>query len=53
MAFEQCLLLNQLPATLLRSVLQDVYLANLPVPERIIVGFRNKVIHYYRIAAPE
>jgi hypothetical protein len=48
MAIERQLSLNQLPAKLLRSVIQDALLANRPIPTLIIVGFRQKVICYYR-----
>ncbi|SEQ60936.1 hypothetical protein [Neolewinella agarilytica] len=48
MIIERHLSLNQLPAKLLRSVVQDALMANLPVPTLIIVGFRNNVISYYR-----
>ena len=49
MATERQLLLNQLPAKLLRSVVQDALLANHPIPTSIIVGFRKKVVCYYRV----
>jgi len=52
MATEQCLSLNQLPTKLYRSVVQDAILANRPIPQLIIVGFRKNVIHYYRTADP-
>lgn len=48
MITERHLLLDQLPAKLLRSVVQDALMANLPVPTLVIVGVRNKVICYYR-----
>lgn len=48
MTVERQITLNQLPAKLLRSVVQDALLANRPVPTLIIVGFRQKVIRYYR-----
>lgn len=48
MIIERYLLLDQLPAKLLRSVVQDALMANLPVPTLIIVGFRKKVVRYYR-----
>jgi len=51
MAIERKLTLNQLPAKLFRSVVQDALLANLPVPSLIIVGFRKKVVCYYRAVA--
>jgi len=44
MIIEQHLLL----AKLLRSVVQDALMANLPIPTLIIVGYRQKVISYYR-----
>lgn len=48
MITERYLSLDQLPAKLLRSVIQDALMANLPVPTLIIVGFRKKVVCYYR-----
>jgi hypothetical protein len=45
---EQRILLIQLPPKLLRSVVQDALMANQPIPTLIIVGFRDKVIRYYR-----
>jgi hypothetical protein len=48
MTVEQQLSLNQLPTKLLRSVVQDALMANRPIPTLIIVGFRDKVIRYYR-----
>jgi hypothetical protein len=48
MIIERYLLLDQLPAKLLRSVVQDALMANLPIPTLIIVGYRQKVISYYR-----
>lgn len=48
MIIERHLLLDQLPAKLLRSVVRDALMANLPIPALIIVGFRQKVICYYR-----
>jgi len=53
MIIERHLFLDQLPAKLLRSVvqdalIQDALMANLPIPTLIIVGFRKKVIRYYR-----
>ena len=48
MIIERHLLLDQLPAKLLRSVVQDALMANLPIPTLIIVGYRQKVISYYR-----
>lgn len=48
MIIERHLFLDQLPAKLLRSVVQDALMANLPIPTLIIVGFRKKVIRYYR-----
>ena len=48
MIIERHLLLDQLPAKLLRSVVQDALMANLPIPTLIIVGFRKKVVRYYR-----
>ena len=51
MITERHLLLDQLPAKLLRSVVQDALMANLPIPTLIIVGFRKKVVCYYRTVA--
>lgn len=48
MIIERRLLLDQLPANLSRSVVQDALLANLPIPTLIVVGFRQKVVCYYR-----
>jgi hypothetical protein len=48
MTVERQLSLNQLPMKLLRSVVQDALMANRPIPTLIIVGFRDKVIRYYR-----
>ena len=48
MIIELHLLLDQLPAKLLRSVVQDALMANLPIPTLIIVGYRQKVVSYYR-----
>ena len=48
MITERHLLLDQLPAKLLRSVVQDALMANLPVPTLVVVGYRKKVVCYYR-----
>lgn len=52
MTIERHILLNQLPAKLLRSVVQDAILSNRPIPKSVIVGFQEKVIRYYRAADP-
>jgi hypothetical protein len=49
---EQQILLTQLPPKLIRSVVQDALVANQPIPALIIVGFRDKVIRYYRTVDP-
>ena len=49
MITERHLLLDQLPTKLLRSVIQDALISNLPVPTLVVVGVRNKVICYYRV----
>lgn len=48
MTVERQLSLNHLPVKLLRSVVQDARMASRPIPTLIIVGFRDKVIRYYR-----
>ncbi|WP_020569728.1 hypothetical protein [Neolewinella persica] len=48
MTTERQLLLDQLPAKLFRSVVQDALLDNRPIPAVIIVGFHHNVIRYYR-----
>lgn len=50
MVSEEHVLLSQLPGKLFRSVVQDALTAGQKIPRSIIVGVRQGVVYYYRVA---